>query len=116
MEFLNQLLLKEANSPRFGIGARICPTTIKISCLLFADDCLLFCQTNSKSCSELKSILDLFHSSSSQLVNFHKSGLTFLPNAANTQKQLVTPIFNVLPREPLGKYLGCPIFQGHRSI
>jgi len=92
------------------------PTAIKIPCLLFADDCFLFCKANSESCNKLKSILDLFCSYSGQLVNFHKSVLTFLRNATNTQKQLVTTIFNIPHRESLGKYLGCPVFQGRPSV
>jgi len=38
--------------------------------------------------------------------------LTFSRNATDTQKQLVTVIFNIPHRESLGKYLGCPVFQG----
>ena len=116
MEALNQFLLKEALSHKSGIGVQICPSTINIPCLLFADDCLLFCKANSESCSKLKSILDLFCSYSGQLVNFHKSVLTFSRNATNTQKQLVTAIFNIPHRESLGKYLGCPVFQGRPSV
>jgi len=115
MEALNNMLLKEAFSPRSGIGVKICPASVKISCLLFADDCLLFCKANLGSCSQLKSILDSFCSSSRQLVNYHKSALTFSRNATDTQKQLVTVIFKIPHRESLGKYLGCPVFQGRPS-
>jgi len=110
MEVLNNMLLKEANAPRISIGVKICPSSIKIPCLLFADDCLLFCKTNIGSCTKLKSILDVFCSTSGQLVNYHKSALTFSRNATVTQNQLVTAIFNILYRESLGKYLGCPVF------
>jgi len=112
MEALNSMLLKEANAPRSGIGVKIRPSFVKISCLLFANNCLLFYKTNVGSCIKLKSILDFFCSTSGQLVNYHKSALTFLLNATVTQKQLVTAIFNIPHRESLGKYLGWPVFQG----
>jgi len=91
------------------------PSSVTIPCLLFADDCLLFCKTNLGSCAKLKSILDFFCSTSGELVNYHKSVLTFSRNATDTQKQLATAIFNILHRESLGKYLGCSIFQGQPS-
>jgi len=115
MEALNNMLLKEANAPRSRVGVKIIQSSVKISCLLFADDCLLFCKTNLGSCSKLKGILDFLCSTSGQLVNYHKSALTLSRNATDTQKQLVTAIFNIPHRESLGKFLGCPIFQGRPS-
>ena len=102
MEALNHMLLKEANSPNSGVGVKICPTLVKISCLLFVDDCLLFCETNLESCSKLKRILNFFCSNSGQLVNYQKSALTFSRNVTATQKQLGTAIFNISHRESLG--------------
>ena len=72
-------------------------------------------QTNIGSCTKLKSIIDFFCSTSGQLVNYHKSALTFSRNATDIQKRLVTAIFNIPHRESLGKYLGCPVFQGQPS-
>ena len=88
MEALNHMLLKEANSPKSGVGVKICPTSVKILCLLFADDCLLFCKTNLESCSKLKRILDFFYSNSGQLVNYQKSALTLSHYAKDTSKAI----------------------------
>jgi len=59
----------------------------------------------------LKTILDEFCNQSGQLINYHKSTLTYSKNATATQCQLVAGIFNITHSESLGKYLGCPIFQ-----
>ena len=88
---------------------------MKIPCLLCVDDCLQFVKANSASCNKLKSILDLFCSTSGQLINYYKSIMTFSRNATLHQKQVVTSILNIPQRESLGKYLGCPVFQGRPS-
>jgi len=67
MEALNHMLTKEANSPKSGVEVKICLASGKISCLLFADDCLLFCKTNLESCGKLKCMLDFFCSNLGQL-------------------------------------------------
>ena len=86
MEALRNMLLKEANTPMSGVGIKICPSSVTIPCLLFADDCLLFCKTNLGNCAKLKSIMDFVCPTSGQLVNYHKSALTFSSNATDTQK------------------------------
>ena len=76
MEALNRMLYIEASTRKSGIGIKLSPRDNKIPCLLFADDCLLFCKTNSDCCKKLKSVLDKFCSLSGQLINFHKSVVT----------------------------------------
>jgi len=115
MKVLNYMLLKEANTHKSGVGTKISPPDTKISCRLFADDCLLFCKADSKSYNKLKSVLEFFCSTSGQLINHHKSVLTFSRNASATQKQLVTAILNISHMDSLRKYLGCPVFQGRPS-
>ena len=83
----------------------------RIPCLLFADDCLLFCKVETIACSRLKSLLDTFYSRSGQLVNYHKSTLTFSSSANASHRQVAAGIFNITHSDSLGKYLGCPVFQ-----
>jgi len=75
------------------------------------DDCLIFCKADSTNCSRLKTILDEFCHQSGQLINYHKSSLTYSKNATATQRQLVAGIFNITHSKSLGKYLGRPLFQ-----
>jgi len=86
MEAFNSALIKDANLHNSGIGIKTCPKNLKIPYLLFADDYLLFCKTKQHTSSRLKSILDQFCILSGQLVNFHKSVLTFSKNVTTTQK------------------------------
>ena len=110
MEVLNSTLIKQAMMPKSGIGVNISPRTISIPCILFTDDCLIFCKVKPTICHKLKSIVDNFCSVSGQLVNFEKSVRTFSRNATNHQEGQIAGIFDIQGRESLGKYLGCPIF------
>ena len=113
MEALTNALIHESAKPKSGIGIKICPRSPKIPCLLFADDCLLFCKLTHQTTLRLKHILDHFCMASGQSINFHKSILTFSKNASATHKQATMGMFNIPHSRSLGKYLGCPVFQGH---
>jgi len=112
MEVLTRALRTAQTSSKFGIGFKIAPRAEKLPCLLFADDSLLFCRTNLETCRNLSNVLSDFCRSSGQLINFHKSSLTFSANATAHDKQVVSSVFNITHQASLGKYLGCPIFQG----
>jgi len=73
---------------------------------------LFFCKSNQETCSQLKSILDKFYALSGQLVNFHKSVITFSKNITAVQKHTVMGNFNIPQSQSLGSYLGGPVFQG----
>ena len=111
MEALSKALLHESMKTKTGIGIKLGPQTQRIPCLLFADDCLLFCKVETTTCNRLKSLLDTFCSRSGQLVNYHKSTLTFSSNATSNHRQVAAGIFNITHSDSLGKYLGCPVFQ-----
>ena len=115
MEALSTKLVDAAQQPQSGLGIKLSAGGERIPCRLFADDCSLFCKANQTNCSKLKYILDELCTQSGQLINFHKSTLTFLKNATNTHKQLVAGSFNITHSESLGKYLGCPIFQSRAN-
>jgi len=112
IEVLNHMLFKEAMNRKSWIGVKICPKAMTISCLHFADDCLLFCKTTSNDCSKLKNILDHFSTILGQLINYRKSAPAFSRNASTAQKQVVIGLLHIIRRESLGRYLGCSIFQG----
>jgi len=57
MEVLSSLLANKVNIAKSGIGIKLCPTSIKIPCLLFASNFLLFCKSNQQRCSNSKSYL-----------------------------------------------------------
>ena len=95
MEALSTTLLTEASKPKSGIGIKISPGLERIPCLLFADDCLLFCKADSSACSKLKNLIEAFCAHSGQLINYHKSTLTFSTNASSSHRQVAAGIFNI---------------------
>jgi len=111
MEVLSSKLGAASHRPKSGVGIKLCPNTDRIPCMLFADDCLLFCKADSTNCWAVKNILDHFCQLSGQLVNYQKSLLTFSKNATASHRQLVAGIFNITHSHSLGKYLGCPVIQ-----
>ena len=112
MKVLTRTLRIAQLNKKSSIGFKITPKADKISCLLFTDDSLLFCRTNLESCRHLSILLSKFCQSSGQLINFHKSSLTFSKNATAHGKQIVSSVFNITHQESLGKYLRCPVFNG----
>ena len=115
MDVLARRLYDHSLASKSGIGIKIAPAAIRIPCLFFADDSLIFCKTSSEACRQLKTLLDLFCAQSGQLINFHKSSLIFSKNARPVEKQTVAGIFNISHSSALGKYLGCSIFMGRPS-
>jgi len=110
MEVMSHSLIKESLKLKSGVGLKLCAGSEHIPCLLFADDCLLFCKADTTHCWRIKHILDAFCDLSGQLINYHKSTLTFSKNANTAHRHLVAGIFSVNHSDSLGKYLGCPVF------
>ena len=96
MEALSQALLHESMRTKTGIGIKLGPRMERIPCLLFADDCLLCCKVKTIACTRLKSLLDTFCSRLGQLVNYHKSTLTFSSNATSSIDRWLL-VFLILP-------------------
>ncbi|XP_026459459.1 uncharacterized protein LOC113360132 [Papaver somniferum] len=95
-------------------GIKICKAAPPISHLLFADDCMIFCKANTIEAQNIMQLLQLFGSTSGQLINFHKSGVFF---SKNTHPDLIPQISNSTGVQVLhldDKYLGSPLFI-HRS-
>jgi len=112
MDILARRLYDLSLATKSGIGIKIAPAAMRIPCLFFADDSLIFCKTSLEACRQLKNTLDLFCAQSGQLINFHKSSLIFSKNNRSVDKQTVAGIFNIPHSAALGKYLGCSIFKG----
>jgi len=116
LELLSLKLFEAANKPKFGIGIKFSPGDQKIPCMMFANDCLIFSKANFSTCCTLKYILEEFCNVSGQMINFHNASLTFPKNATHAQKYLASGILNITRSDSLGKYLGCPAFQGRPKM
>ena len=79
--------------------------------LFFADDLVLFAKANSKNCSAIRSVLDIFCSKSGETISEAKSKVYFSPNVDSDMRDSLCEILGFRSTNSLGKYLGIPIRQ-----
>ena len=77
--------------------------------LFFADDLMLFAKANSKNCSTIRSVLDIFCSKLGETINEAKSKVFFSPNVDSDMRDSLCEILGFRLTNSLGKYLGIPI-------
>ena len=70
-------MLKRAEEQKRIQGILSCKGRVHVSHLLFADDCLLFCQAKIEECQNLLHLLHSYEMASSQAINKRKTTLFF---------------------------------------
>jgi hypothetical protein len=106
-------MLTKAQNQSLINGIAITHDAPKISHLFFADDSIIFCQTNKEEAVQLKAIFYEYQRISGQKINMDKSEMTFIPHIYNYIKE---DFHNVLPftiTHTIAKYLGMPTQIGH---
>ena len=68
-------------------GIKIATGCPNINHLLFADDTMFFCKANGKNVRVLKKILATYESVSGQLINAHKSSISFSRKTSQTTRE-----------------------------
>lgn len=96
-------------------GIRVATNSPRVNHLLFADDTLFFCRTNTKSLSTLKKILQLYEEASGQKINAQKSGITFSNLTPQALKEKIKEELGIEKEGGAGKYLGIPEHFGRKK-
>ena len=96
-------------------GIKFVGSAPSISCLLFADDSLMFCNARGSKAQKLKDLLVSYSNASRQVINFDKSSISFSPRVSENIKQEVKDILEVQEKESDSKYLGLPSFVGRKK-
>ncbi|CAA7050644.1 unnamed protein product [Microthlaspi erraticum] len=87
-------------------GIRVATRSPRVNHLLFADDTMFFCRSDTKSCIELMKIIHKYEAASGQKINKAKSAITFSSKTNNTVKRDAKAILGIQKEGGLGKYLG----------
>ncbi|GMI84866.1 hypothetical protein HRI_002155900 [Hibiscus trionum] len=93
-----------------GLGA--CKHGPKVNHLLFADDCLVFLNSNPDEAAHLKLALQTYASASGQAVNFDKSTIFYNPRTPTSTRQTINSYLQVREVSNPGVYLGVPLLIG----
>lgn len=106
MEPLVRHLNLTTSNPKTNVGILSSPKGLKISNLVFVDDCLLFAKAIIRGAKTILNILNAFTKAAGQQVNFHKSSLYFSQNTSSQLRNDMVQVLQIQHKTTIGKYLG----------
>lgn len=106
MEPLIRKLNMLASNTRNQVGILSSPCGIRVSNLMFADDCLIFSKANTTAARHILKTLDSFSKASGEQINYHKSTIYFSNNVPNACRFNLSCILSIQHKATIGKYLG----------
>uniref|UniRef100_A0A803PLP7 Reverse transcriptase domain-containing protein n=1 Tax=Cannabis sativa TaxID=3483 RepID=A0A803PLP7_CANSA len=109
-EGLSRLLQHEESIGNLQ-GLRITRQAPSISHLLFPDDILLFCEATNSSALAIQRVLDIYHKASGQMLNPHKSVMSFSPNTPMAALLFFQQALNMHISECHERYLRLPSYS-----
>lgn len=115
MEALSRTIMNAEHLEKIK-GIKITPSAPTISHLLFADDCLIFCDANVTTSQKLVQLFTDFGTASGQLINLSKSGVFFSTKTTHNIRKEVTNVLGVQAIPLNDKYLGSPLFTNKSKI
>jgi len=96
MEVLTRQLRQAQLKKKTSIGVKIALTVVKIPCLLFANDSLIFCRTNLESCQLLNELLLKFLPKRGAAHKFFTSPLQPSPRIPRLMTRISSPFSSIL--------------------
>ena len=93
-------------------GILSCRGGVHVSHLLFANDCLLFCQTKIEECQNLLHLLHSYKIASGQAIKRGKIALFFSKNTRENIKLVVQNMLGAQLFHDCEQYLGLPMIAG----
>ncbi|KAI5338965.1 hypothetical protein L3X38_018237 [Prunus dulcis] len=89
-----------------NVGILSSPRGVRISNLVFADDCLIFDKATPVAARNINKLLLSFSEVSGQNLNLHKSTVYFSNNVAASSRANVSNILPIQHKATIGRYLG----------
>lgn len=96
-------------------GISIARGAPKISHLFFADDSFIFIKANQTESATMKQTLDIYGKASGQIINYHKSAVSFSTNVDRIMREQVKNILQINREGVDGNYLGLPAIIGRNK-
>lgn len=96
-------------------GIRIVRRSPLVNHLLFVDDIILFCKSNTRSCEGLLSILRRYELASGQYINCQQSAITFSSKNTLEVREKTKRLLGIPKEIGLGKYMGLIEHFGRRK-
>ena len=93
-------------------GFSLCRRGLKLTHLLFVDDCFLFCRATMEECGKVLDILNDHEEASGQKINKTKTTLFFSKATDVALKNYIKEAWGVPEIMQYEKYLGLPSFVG----
>ena len=105
-------LFKQAENGGEIRGVSLCPTSPRISHLLFVDDSLVFYRATVSECVKIQSLLYLYEQASSQSINRGKNNILFSSNTQQRTQGAIINFLGILATKSYEYYLGLPLLVG----
>ncbi|XP_042962485.1 uncharacterized protein LOC122296755 [Carya illinoinensis] len=93
-------------------GVAVAHGGVKMTHLLFTDDCLIFGKASWNEWKKISGILEVYGKASSQNLNKHKTIVLFSPTVASEMRRAIIKDCGAREQNNCEKYLGLPIMVG----
>ena len=109
-------LLRKADSNFSLRGVAVCRNGLRVTHLMFADDCMLFFRANIEECQVVIDILNQYEEASGQKLNNDKTSIFYSSNTPHDTRIAIGNLLGDPNSNSIERYLGLPPFLGRSKI